>query len=527
MLIHDSNVLIIGSGIAGLFSALNAAEHGSVRVITKKRDIDTSTNRAQGGIATVLDPNDSFDRHVEDTLRVGVGLCKRETVELVVRRGPEVIDALLAIGAEFTFDKTKTGELELGKEGGHSFRRIVHARDRTGAEVERALIAEVRKHPNIQVHEYTQAIDLHVGADRRCWGCSAFDEQSGEILNFVAGATILATGGLGQVYLHSTNPSIATGDGVSMGYDAGARVGNMEFIQFHPTAMFDPGQEPFLISEAVRGEGGILRNGAGEAFMAKYHEMKELAPRDVVARAIDHETKSRGESCAYLDVTHMPPGFFVEHFPTIYQHCMERGVDPSKQFIPVTPSAHYACGGLITDLHGRTDIPGLYAIGEVACTGLHGANRLASNSLLEALVFAQVSVETIIRNKEHEQTPSSTLNFKPRKVPKTKLMGIRQVNLASEIKRTMWDYVGIVRSIERLTWAQRRLELFLHETDSFLQAGHLSQELVELRHLASVGYLVVTSALARRESRGLHWLQDHPERNDAEFGKDTILQKAV
>ncbi len=520
--IQHSNVLIIGSGIAGLSAALSAAKYGSVRIITKKRDIDTSTNRAQGGIATVLDPNDTFDNHIRDTLEAGVGLCHLDTVKFVIENGPVVIDELLSIGADFSRDM-EDSTLLLGREGGHSFRRIVHAKDRTGAEVERALIAEVRAHPEIVLHEYMQAIDLHMH-DQRCWGCRAFDESTKKLEDFVAGATILATGGLGHVYLHTTNPSIATGDGVAMGYRAGARVGNMEFVQFHPTAFYDPGQEPFLISEAVRGEGGILRNGDGDAFMHRYNEKRELAPRDIVARAIDHETKTRGERCAYLDMTHKDPGFFRDRFPTIYEHCIGRGVDPEKEYIPVTPSAHYACGGLVTDLKGQTDIRGLYAIGEVACTGLHGANRLASNSLLEALVFAKAATTDIEKLGSQSEVPPDGLIPPPPDVPQTKLMGMRQINLRGEIQRTMWDYVGIVRSVERLTWAERRLRLARRETNSFLEAGHLSQELIELRNLALIGHLVVTSALTRRESRGLHWLQDYPERDDAEFGHDTILQ---
>ena len=520
---QHSDVLVIGSGIAGLSTALAAAKFCSVRVITKKRDMDTSTNRAQGGIAAVLDPHDTFENHVKDTLRTGDGICDPKTVDFVVRGGPKVIENLLRIGAEFCREPDQT--CELGREGGHTFRRIVHAKDRTGAEVERALIAEVRRNDNIELQEYTQALELiTIGSEHRCWGCRALSDKSGSIVNYTAGATILATGGLGQVYKHTTNPSISTGDGVSMGYSAGARVANMEFIQFHPTAMYNPDHEPFLISEAVRGEGGILRNGAGEPFMVRYHEMKDLAPRDVVARAIDNETKTHGEPCAHLDVTHLPPGFFAERFPTIYNHCMEYGVDPEKEFIPVTPSAHYSCGGLITDLTGRTDLPGLFAIGEVACTGLHGANRLASNSLLEALVFAEAAVETVKTEKLYAQIPPKEIGEFERGIPKRPLMGVRRVHLETEIRETMWDYAGIVRSVERLTWAERRLRLFMTEAESFLEAGHLSPELVDLRHLALVGHLVVSSALARRESRGLHWLLDNPERNDAEYARDTILQ---
>ena len=523
MTTHRSDFLIVGSGIAGLTSALAAAKHGTVHVITKKRDIDTSTNRAQGGIAAVLDPNDTFEGHVRDTLKAGDGLCKRETVEFVVRNGPEVIDDLLRIGTEFCREPNDT--YMLGREGGHSFRRIVHAKDRTGAEVERALIAEVRRQENIELHEYTQAVELiALGAERRCWGCRALNERDGLLDNYVAGATVLATGGLGQIYLHTTNPPISCGDGVSMGYQAGARVANMEFVQFHPTSLYDPGQEPFLISEAVRGEGGVLRNGEGDAFMHRYHEMKDLAPRDSVARAIDNESKTRGESCAYLDVTHLPDGFFAERFPTIYGHCMDRGINPETTHIPVTPSAHYSCGGLVTDLTGQTDLPGLFAIGEVACTGLHGANRLASNSLLEALVFARAAVETMVKRGTHLEAPPKEIGAAERNVPERPLMGMRRVHLAKDIRGTMWDYVGIVRSVERLTWAERRLRLFATEAESFLEAGHLTQELVELRHLASVAHLVVSSALTRRESRGLHWLLDDPEHNDTEFRRDTILQ---
>lgn len=517
-----SDILILGSGVAGLSVALAAAKHGTVRIVTKKRSVDTSTNRAQGGIATVLDPNDTFEKHIDDTLRTGIGLCHRDTVEFVIRNGPKVILDLLDIGTEFCHETEEA--LELGREGGHSFRRIVHAKDRTGAEVERALLDEVQRHDSIELHEYTEAMQLHVDSSGgRCWGCRAWREEEKSLVDFTAGATILATGGLGQAYLHTTNPPIATGDGVSMGYRAGARVANMEFVQFHPTAMYAPDEEPFLISEAVRGEGGVLRNGDGEAFMHRYHEMKDLAPRDVVARAIDNETKTRGEACAFLDVTHLEQGFFAERFPTIYSRCIERGVDPELESIPITPSAHYACGGLVTDLHGQTTIPGLYAVGEVACTGLHGANRLASNSLLEALVFAQATVQRIVEREEHRETPPREFEPNPVKMPDRPLMGFRPKSITGEIRQTMWNYVGIVRNVERLTWAQQKIQLLMREIESVLEAGHLSQELVEASHLALVGHLVVTSALMRQESRGLHWLLDYPDRNDAEFGRDTIL----
>lgn len=532
-----TDILIIGTGIAGLYSALRLSEFASVTVITKKDKAESNTNYAQGGIASVLDPNDSFENHIKDTMIAGADLCNRKTVEILVKEGPQRILDLVSIGTNFTL---KNGKLDLVREGGHSFNRIVHAKDLTGKEVERALIETVTARNNVQILEDTLAIDLITEHNitnlrnspinsRHCFGAYALDKKAGKVIKIVAGVTILATGGLGQVYLHTTNPVIATGDGFAMAYRAGAKVGNMEFIQFHPTSFYDSSirgksSQSFLISEAVRGFGGILRNSALEAFMEKYDSRKELAPRDIVARAIDTELKKRGDDFVLLDLTHKTANDIIEHFPNIYNHCLKSGIDITKDMIPVVPAAHYACGGVVVDENSATSLNQLYAIGEVSMTGVHGANRLASNSLLEALVFAHRAVEAIRKSalepiKLHSEIPdwddSGTLSA-DEKVLITH--GIK------EIKQLMWDYVGIVRSDLRLEFAARRVQTLYMETEDFYRKTKIFDELLELRNLITCAHLIIKAAQMRKESRGLHYTLDYPARNDKEFLTDTLMQ---
>lgn len=532
-----TDILIIGTGIAGLYSALRLSEFASVTVITKKDKAESNTNYAQGGIASVLDPNDSFENHIKDTMIAGADLCNRKTVEILVKEGPQRILDLVSIGTNFTL---KNGKLDLVREGGHSFNRIVHAKDLTGKEVERALIETVTARNNVQILEDTLAIDLITEHNitnlrnspinsRHCFGAYALDKKAGKVIKIVAGVTILATGGLGQVYLHTTNPVIATGDGFAMAYRAGAKVGNMEFIQFHPTSFYDSSirgksSQSFLISEAVRGFGGILRNSALETFMEKYDSRKELAPRDIVARAIDTELKKRGDDFVLLDLTHKTANDIIEHFPNIYNHCLKSGIDITKDMIPVVPAAHYACGGVVVDENSATSLNQLYAIGEVSMTGVHGANRLASNSLLEALVFAHRAVEAIRKSaiepvKLHSEIPdwddSGTLST-DEKVLITH--GIK------EIKQLMWDYVGIVRSDLRLEFAARRVQTLYMETEDFYRKTKIFDELLELRNLITCAHLIIKAAQMRKESRGLHYTLDYPARNDKEFLTDTLMQ---
>jgi L-aspartate oxidase len=533
-----SDFLVIGSGIAGLFYALKVADYGQVVIITKKEKAESNTNYAQGGIASVFSPDDSYELHIQDTLNAGAGLCKREAVELMVREGPKKVEELIKIGVEFT--RTQNGRLDLGMEGGHSRRRIVHAKDLTGREIERALLEKVANHPNVRIYEHHVAIDLitehHlVGIDKskkldniHCWGVYALDSKTGEVKKFLSKATLLATGGLGQVYLHTTNPLIATGDGVAMAYRAGAKIGNMEFIQFHPTTLYNSGSPAFLISEAVRGFGGILQTKQGEDFMKKYDPRGSLAPRDIVARAIDAELKKSGDEYVYLDLTHLNPDSVKERFPHIYEKCLEFKIDITKEPIPVVPAAHYSCGGVVTDLWGRTSIVGLYAAGEVAMTGVHGANRLASNSLLEALVFSErAAIDSVKFVKENF--------FKFPNIPDwidTGIFNTEEWVLIShdkrEIQQLMWDYVGIVRSTLRLERAKRRIELIANEIEEFYKktkvTAEITAEILELRNLATVALLIVRSALMRKESRGLHFTTDYPERDDKNWLKDTIIQ---
>jgi L-aspartate oxidase len=542
--IYTSDFLVIGSGIAGLSFAIKASEFGTVNIVTKKRDYDSSTNYAQGGIATVISENDCFENHIEDTLKSGAGLCDRSAVEILVDNGPERIKELIEWGANFStrVDDHGNNILDLGREGGHSHNRIVHATDLTGAEIERALLNKIAGLKNITIFEDHTAVDLltehQLGllpdseglitedGSVTCYGAYILENATGVVHTFNACITLLATGGVGQVYLHTTNPEIATGDGTSMAYRAGALIGDMEFIQFHPTSLYCENQEgrSFLISEAVRGEGALLMNMKGERFMEAVHPMKELAPRDIVARAIDRELKKHGDKYVLLDISFKGKDFLKGRFPHIYSRCLEEGIDIAREPIPVVPAAHYMCGGVVSDLYGRTTINSLFVAGESACTGVHGANRLASNSLLEALVFSHRAIEHIEKNLH-----SYLKNDKP-VFPEWNKEGtfdleewiLIQHNI-EDVKRLMWDYVGIVRSDLRLQRAYRRIRLLSEEIQDYYRRSTLSYRLLELRNLATVATMIINSALTRKESRGLHFNTDYPDTNE-EMKKNVILK---
>ncbi len=507
--------IVIGSGIAGLTFALKAAKQGTVAIVTKKAKADSNTAWAQGGIACVTSDEDSVEAHVLDTMIAGDGLCNEKVVRVIVEEGPERIAELMQLGMQFDERRDEAGhrEPDLGKEGGHSKRRILHAQDRTGFEIEKTLLAAVASHPKIALLEHHMAIDLIVENDR-CVGVYVFDEEQNKIETLAAKMIVLATGGCGKVYLYTTNPDIATGDGIAMAWRAGASVANMEFMQFHPTCLYHPQAKSFLISEALRGEGGLLRNGAGERFMKSYDARLELAPRDVVARAIDAEMKKRGDDCVFLDITHQSPAFLKERFPKIFETCFRYGIDIARQPIPVVPAAHYQCGGVKTDLHGRTSVPGLYAIGETACTGLHGANRLASNSLLEALVMAHRAAE--VAKEEIVQTAfaSALPSWQSGDAQDPDELVVISHNW-DEIRRLMWDYMGIVRTTKRLQRAATRLKNLETEIQEFYWNFKVSADLLELRNLVTVATLMVQSALSRKESRGLHYTLDYPEHDTA------------
>lgn len=533
-----SDFLVLGSGIAGLTFALRAAQLGTVVVVTKKERAESSTNYAQGGIAAVMGPDDSFDRHIEDTLIAGAGLCNRDAVEAVVREGPERIRELIELGAAFT--RNGSGDLDLGREGGHSRNRIIHAADLTGREVERALLAAVAANDNIRVIEHVAAVELitehhlpearSLGVrHRRCYGVYALDRESGVVVPLIARKTMLASGGSGQVYLHSTNPSIATGDGVAMAWRAGALIANMEFVQFHPTSLFAPNRPgTFLVSEAVRGHGGVLRNGQGERFMQRYDSQLDLAPRDIVARAIDAELKRSGEACVYLDLTSIGRDEFVAHFPNIASECDRWQIDAYGEGIPVVPAAHYQCGGVVSDLFGRSAIRNLLVCGEVACTGVHGANRLASNSLLEALVFSQRAALTVAGEWDEcrDEAIPPIPGWNDHGLPNLDEWVVIEHD-RREIQQIMWDLVGIVRSNARLLRALRRLRLIREEIEEYFRRTRLTLELVELRNLAETALLIVESAIMRKESRGLQYTTDYPEADDGLWARETTIEKPV
>jgi L-aspartate oxidase len=517
------DVLIVGSGLAGLSSALKLADSKKVAIVTKKALLEGASSRAQGGIASVLAEDDSLDAHVQDTLVAGAGLCDVETTRYVVQHGKAAIDWLIAQGVPFSRDSENGSHYHLTREGGHSRRRIIHAADATGIAVQETLAAKVQAHPNITLFEHHIAVDLITGKklgrqDNLCYGAYVLNSKSNQVITIAARDTILATGGAGKVYLYTTNPDTATGDGIAMSWRAGCRVANMEFIQFHPTCLYHPHAKSFLISEAVRGEGGLLKLPDGTRFMPSHDERAELAPRDIVARAIDFEMKKRGLDCVYLDISHKPEAFLKEHFPNIHARCLALGIDIAKQPIPVVPAAHYTCGGVVTDLHARTDIGNLYAIGETAYTGLHGANRLASNSLLECLVFAEAAALDIL-----SKPASSTIPL-PQWDESRVTDADEEVVIShnwDELRRFMWDYVGIVRTTKRLERAQHRIQLLSEEIDEYYANFHVTSDLLELRNLVLSAGLIVQSALSRHESRGLHYSKDYP--STAPSAAPTIL----
>ncbi|MFB3924790.1 MAG: L-aspartate oxidase [Syntrophales bacterium] len=531
----ETDFLVIGSGIAGLCFAIKAADRGTVTVVTKKEKLESSTNYAQGGIAAVTGSDDSFELHIRDTLASGAGLCKEDVVRFVIKEGPERIEELIKWGVDFT-KVTEDGNVhyDLGREGGHSRRRVLHSQDLTGREIERALIEKASTKKNIRIYENYFAIDLVLESvvkhrtspspePDKCLGAYVYDIVKGEVHTFRSKFTILTTGGAGKVYLVTTNPDIATGDGIAMAYRAGARIANMEFIQFHPTCLFHPQAKSFLISEAVRGEGGILRLKNGSPFMDRYHPMKSLAPRDVVAKAIDSELKRTGDEYVLLDITHRDRHFLMDRFPNIFNKCLEFGIDMSKDPIPVVPAAHYVCGGVAVNGSGETNIERLFACGEVSCTGLHGANRLASNSLLEAVVFAHrvfLKVSGLLPRLEYERPPIAPWDPGGARDSEESVV---VTNDWDEIRRCMWNYVGIVRSTKRLERAKKRIDLICQEIHEYYWNYTVTRDLLELRNIATVASLIIQCALERKESRGLHYNIDYPERDDIHFLHDTVI----
>jgi len=534
----STDFLVIGSGIAGLTFALDVADHARVLIVTKRAAEESNTRWAQGGIAGVFAPDDTFEAHINDTLVAGAGLCHDVTVDICVREGPDRIRELIERGA--LFDRDDQGAIALAREGGHSARRVLHAADATGREVERALLEKCRAHPNIRLLEHHMAIDLIVmskfGGPDVCVGAYVLNtesraggenEKSHEVETYLAHATIMASGGAGKVYLYTTNPDVATGDGIAMAYRAGAEIANMEFYQFHPTCLYHPQAKSFLITEALRGEGAILRLPDGTAFMEQHDARKELAPRDIVARAIDFEMKRTGSDFVHLDITHKPASFVREHFPTIHAECLRFGIDITTQPIPVVPAAHYLCGGISTDLHGRTTIPGLWAVGECACTGLHGANRLASNSLLEGLVFGhRAAVKLLASMQELRTNPFPEV---PEWQTGDAVASDEEVVIThnwDELRRTMWNYVGIVRSTSRLRRAARRIALLQEEIREYYWRHLVTRDLLELRNIATIAELIVGCASSRHESRGLHAMIDYPQTSD-QYATDTVVKRGV
>ncbi|HSV96451.1 MAG TPA: L-aspartate oxidase [Spirochaetota bacterium] len=536
---YYSDFLVIGSGIAGLTFAIKASALGTVHIVTKKKNFDSNTNYAQGGIASVIAPGDTFDEHVEDTLKAGAGLCNRRAVEILVSNGPDRVRELMEWGTRFSTVRDSSGSevLDLGREGGHSRNRIVHATDLTGREIEMALLERIAENPRITVFEDHTAVDLLTEHQLQrepidgvsCYGAYIIENSTGDVHVFNAAVTILASGGAGQVYQHTTNPEIATGDGIAMAYRAGALIADMEFMQFHPTTLYVENQQgrSFLISEAVRGEGAVLLNARGERFMEHVHPLRDLAPRDIVARAIDMELKKTGERCVYLDISFKESDFLMHRFPHIYSNCLKRGIDMALQPIPVVPAAHYLCGGIVSDLKGRTSIRRLYVSGESACTGVHGANRLASNSLLEGVVFSHSSFAHIehslggrLQSIERPEFPhwnkEGTFDLED---------WILIQHNVEDVKRLMWDYVGIVRSNLRLQRAWRRIHLLDEEIKDYYRRTTIHPQMAELRNLATVARLIIRSAMTRLESRGLHYNTDYPEPVE-EMRKNVVLRQA-
>jgi L-aspartate oxidase len=520
--------LVLGSGIAGLTFALKVAELGTVAVVTKKDRADSNTNWAQGGIAGVMAPDDSYDLHIQDTLIAGADLCHHDAVEVLVKEGPERIRELIEFGTRFNTEVGADGKehLSLTREGGHSRRRIAYNADLTGREIERALVSQINAHPDIAIFEHHMVIDFAKadGDDSAVCGVYVLDTAEGRIQTFLARrAVMLATGGMGNVYSHTTNPPLATGDGVAMAFRAGAKVANMEFIQFHPTTLYHPGARSFLISEAVRGEGGVLRDRAGRAFMRDYDERENLAPRDIVARAIDAEMKKQNAPCMFLDVTHIPAEELRHRFPNIYARCLSYGIDMAREPIPVVPAAHYACGGVVTDLDGRTSLPRLFASGEVTCTGVHGANRLASNSLLEGLVFSHRAAE-YLRLHAGDVPQGDCASVPPFRPYRGRVRIADTEALKERIQVAMTKFVGIVRSDQRLELAAAALDVLADEIDMLYATCRPTEDLLELRNLCLNAQLIVRSAQERKESRGLHYTTDYPEPRESEK-HDTVLIK--
>ncbi|MDX1432461.1 MAG: L-aspartate oxidase [Gammaproteobacteria bacterium] len=527
----DCDVLVIGSGAAGLAVALRLADRYRVTVLNKVRLPEGNTYYAQGGMSAVLTAEDSLESHVADTLAAGAGLCHEDVVRHVVGRGEACVRWLAELGVRFTRQTLGPGQdqgaYHLTREGGHSHRRVVHVADATGQAIADALVARARAHPGIRILESHLALDLVTerdarAAEHRCLGAYVFDREARAVRALAARAVVLATGGAGKAYLYTSNPDVATGDGIAMAWRAGCRVANLEFVQFHPTCLYHRAATSFLITEAVRGEGGRLLLADGERFMPRFDGRAELAPRDVVARAIDHEMKRLGAECVYLDISHQPADFVREHFPNVHARLLALGIDMTRERIPVVPAAHYTCGGVLTDLAGRTDVAGLYAIGEVACTGLHGANRMASNSLLECLVFAESAAADLHARLDDVPPPPALAPWDESRVTDSDEEVVVAHNW-QELRRFMWDYVGIVRTTKRLERARRRAELLQAEIQEYYGNFRVTADLIELRNLALIGELIIRSALARRESRGLHYTLDYPERDDSRPPADTVL----